>query len=182
MLAAKVDETALRVNKPRILAIACGHLREAQKSEAVAAGKVGEYVALDQDAESLAVVQGEQGAIRTLRASIRSLLNGKTTFERGFDFIYAAGLYDYLPDSVACRLTSILFGMLRSNGHLLLGNFHPDYPDVASMEAILTWWLIYRDEQQMQALMSKIDAAQIHNWSTFRDEHRNLVFLEMVRQ
>ena len=148
----------------------------------MAAGKVGDFAALDQDPESLALVEREQPEVQPVCASIRSLLNGKTSFDRGFDFIYAAGLYDYLPDAIACRLTSILFGMLRSSGHLLLGNFHPDYPDAASMEAILTWWLIYRDEPQMQALMSRIDSAQIHDWSTFRDEHRNLVFLEMVRE
>jgi extracellular factor (EF) 3-hydroxypalmitic acid methyl ester biosynthesis protein len=182
LLAAKVDETALRVHRPRVLAIACGHLREAQKSEAVAAGRVGDFVALDQDPESLAVVEREQPQVQPIRATIRSLLNRKTAFDQDFDFIYAAGLYDYLPDAVAACLTSILFGMLRSNGHLLLGNFHPDYPDAASMEAILTWWLIYRDEHQMQALMSQVDSAQIHGWSTFRDDHRNLVFLEMVRE
>jgi extracellular factor (EF) 3-hydroxypalmitic acid methyl ester biosynthesis protein len=182
LLAAKVDETASRVNKPRILSVACGHLREAQVSEAVARGKIGEYVALDQDPESLAVVDREQRShgVRPLCATVRSLLSGKTRFDQPFDFVYAAGLYDYLKGPVAARLTSILFDMLRPGGHLLLANFHSDYPDAASMEAILTWWLVYRDESQMSQLCADIDPARVAGSCVYRDELRNLVFLEVV--
>jgi len=188
LLAAKVDETARRVRKPRVLSVACGHLREAQKSEAVAGGEIGEYLALDQDAESLAVVDREQRSrgVRTVCATVRSLLTGKaitgqTGLDRPFDFVYTAGLYDYLKDAVATRLTSVLFDMLRPGGRLLVGNFHAECPDAASMEAILTWWLVYRDERQMSQLCSEIDPAQVAESSIYRDELRNLVFLELVR-
>ena len=49
------------------------------------------------------------------------------------------------------------------------------------MEAILTWWLVYRDERQMSQLCSEIDPAQVAESSIYRDELRNLVFLELVR-
>ena len=182
LLGAKVDETARRVNKPRVLSVACGHLREAQVSEAVARGEIGEYVALDHDPQSLAVVEREQGShgVNPLCATVRSVLTGKTGFGQVFDFVYAAGLYDYLKDPIAARLTSTLFDMLRPGGHLLVANFHPDYPDAASMEAILTWWLVYRDEAQMSQLCSEIDPAQVAESSVYRDELRNMVFLEVV--
>lgn len=181
-LAAKIDETARRVSQPRILSVASGHLREAQVSEAVANGAIGDFVALDQDPESAAVVSREQcsNGIRPICATIRSLLSGRAGLDQSFDFVYAAGLYDYLKDAVAARLTSILFGMLRPGGSLLVANFHSDCPDVAGMEAILTWWLVYRDEKQMARLCSEIDPTQVAESKVYRDELRNLVYLEVV--
>ena len=53
VLAGMIDETAALFPSPRILSVASGHLREAALSTAVAEGRIGELVALDQDAESL---------------------------------------------------------------------------------------------------------------------------------
>src|SRR5581483_10895469 len=49
ILAERLDAIAEQIERSRVLAIACGHLREAQKARAVAAGHIGEFVALDQD-------------------------------------------------------------------------------------------------------------------------------------
>src|SRR5436189_182960 len=52
-IAQLIDRTAAAVARPNILAIAAGHLREAELSAALADGLVGRLVALDADAESL---------------------------------------------------------------------------------------------------------------------------------
>ena len=50
------------MNLPKILSAACGHLREAQLSQAVKDKRICEYVGLDQDEASLEVVHAEQQA------------------------------------------------------------------------------------------------------------------------
>ena len=72
ILAREIDAVAARREGARVLSIACGHLREAQASDAVRAKAISEFIALDQDAESLAVVEREQREfnVRVNRASV----------------------------------------------------------------------------------------------------------------
>jgi extracellular factor (EF) 3-hydroxypalmitic acid methyl ester biosynthesis protein len=127
ILAAAIDRAADRVERPRVLAVACGHLREAAQSTALDSGRVGELIAFDQDARSLEVVSREFGhlGVRTVHGRVRDLIVGRRAGLTGFDLVYAAGLYDYLRDDAARRLTGTLFGMLNAGGTLLVANFLP---------------------------------------------------------
>ena len=79
ILADLIDETADLFKSPRILSIACGHLREGLLSSALKEGRVGELVALDQDTRSLAEVDRVFAgtAVRTVNHSVRDLLGGE---------------------------------------------------------------------------------------------------------
>ena len=145
ILAALIDQVASERSSPRILSVACGHLREGQRSEAVRSGAIAEFVALDQDRESLAVVAQEQRAhnVTPVHATIRRLLVSGSAFG-SFDLAYAAGLYDYLEESVAQALTAVMFRSLRPGGVLLIGNFAPNLVDIGYMEAIMDWWMCLR--------------------------------------
>jgi hypothetical protein len=182
ILAAHLDAVAARIKQPRVLAIACGHLREAQKSRAVAEGRIGEFVGLDQDRASLALIEQQQSAqgIQAVHGSVRSILKGETVFE-DFDFVYSTGLYDYLPQPVATSLTTKMFRMLKLGGELLVANFLPDVPDVGYMETFMGWPLIYRSENELADVSKGIPAEQIAAERTYCDAHRNVVFLEIKK-
>jgi extracellular factor (EF) 3-hydroxypalmitic acid methyl ester biosynthesis protein len=179
LVARRIDETARSRPRARILSIACGHLREAQISEAVREGMLGEFLALDQDPDSLAVIQAEHPGIRTVCSGVQALLAREPCW-RDLDFAYAAGLYDYLSDAFARRLTERLFEMVRPGGRLLIANFHPETPGSAGLEAWMDWWLIYRTEPQMQAFASGIDPSIVLS-QTFRGEDRNVAYLELLK-
>lgn len=183
ILAARIDALAAQVEKPRILSVACGHLREAQKSFAVAEGRVGEFFALDQDKMSLALVEREQAAqgIKPVLGSVKSILKGETVFT-DLDFAYSTGLYDYLPQPVAINLTNRLFKMLKPGGSLLLANFLPDVLDAGYMETFMGWPLIYRNDEEMAELASGLPAEQVAKTRLFQDPHHNVVFLEIEKQ
>lgn len=183
ILAARIDRLAARIENPRILAIACGHLREAQKSAAVRDGRIGEFVALDQDRDSLELVEREQSAngITTVHGSVISILKGKTVFE-DFDFVYSTGLYDYLPQPLAIDFTTRLFEMLKPGGQLLVANFLPDVPDVGYMESFMGWPLIYRSEAELSDVARGIPATQIAAQQTFPDAYNNVAFLEIEKR
>jgi len=183
ILALYIDAIATRVNKPRILAIACGHLREAQKSVAVREGCIGQFVALDQDRASLALVEREQEAngVRAEHGSVKTILKGETILE-DFDFVYSTGLYDYLPQPVAIDLSAKLFGMINPGGQLLVANFLHDVPNVGYMESFMGWPLIYRSDEELAGVTQGIPATRIAAQRTYHDRFENVVFLEVEKR
>ena len=182
MLATMIDETCERTNAPHILSVACGHLREASQSPALRAGRVGRFVGLDQDPHSMEVVERELSrfGVEPLRGSIKMVLAGPLS-EQSFDFIYAAGLYDYLEDRLSQRLTERMFQMLRPGGRLLIANYLPDIEDVGYMEAYMGWRLIYRDADAMTRLATGIPRPLLAAQRTFHDPSDTIVFLQLDR-
>ena len=140
--------------RPHILSVACGHLREADALDAAAETmRPGRFVALDQDPGTLEVARSDHRRIQleVVQASVLTLLRSGATLG-AFDLIYSAGLYDYLSDDVARRLTAKLAGMLNPRGRLLIANMLPELPSAGYMEAVMDWWLIYRTIPQLKAL------------------------------
>jgi hypothetical protein len=101
--------------------------------------------------------------------------------DRGtFDFIYAAGLYDYLPASIAEALVAMTFDMLNPGGRLLLTNAIDTVKDSGYMELYMDWWLVYRHPRDLPLLLSRVRAdeiARIRQWDT-----PHFVFLEAFRR
>ena len=183
ILAQVIDEVAERRKSPRILSIACGHLREGIHSQALMGGRVGEFIALDQDTDSLAhVARAYAGTgVKTVNGSVKALLGEKIWFE-GFDLVYAAGLYDYLSERVAVRLTRMMFDMLAPGGRLLVANFAPTLPEVGYMETFMDWKLIYRTAEEMARLSGDISGDEWKSNRLFWDEPENIVFLDIVKR
>jgi extracellular factor (EF) 3-hydroxypalmitic acid methyl ester biosynthesis protein len=186
MLARRIDELAEQTPDARVLSVACGHLREAQLSQAVRERRLGRFLALDQDPKSLSVVERELAplGVEPVPGSVKALLKGQQTFS-DLDFIYAAGLYDYLPQPIAQRLTRVLFSMLRPNGRLLVANYTESAADAgckAYMEAFMDWWLLYRDEHEVTEWLQDIPRNELARQRLFRDDPGNIIYLEAVRR
>ncbi|HEX8699256.1 MAG TPA: class I SAM-dependent methyltransferase [Myxococcaceae bacterium] len=186
LLARRIDEVADAVPEARIVSVAAGHLREAQSSRAVAERRFGQFLAVDQDPESLTVIEQELMplGIQPVHGSVRALLKQELRFTDQ-DFIYAAGLYDYLPQPVAISLTHLLFSMLRPGGRLLLANYADNVQDPgcrAYMEAFMDWWLLYREEREVEEWLRDIPLSQLAQRQLFLDGPGNILYLELVRR
>ena len=76
--------------------------------------------------------------------------------ENQYDFIYCAGLFDYLADRACRRLMNIFYDMLAPGGLLVATNvtdvMNRSRPFRYSMEYLLDWHLIYRDGPRVGAL------------------------------
>lgn len=155
-LAALIDRAAARRPDARIVALAAGHGRELGQSEAVRRGESITFVAVDQDQESLGELSRSYPDVQVepVTGNIRDVITGDLTFDA--DVVYAAGLFDYLPDSAARRLTTRMAQMLRPGGEMLIANFVPDCPDIGFMEACMDWRLITRTEAQVRALFADV--------------------------
>ncbi|MGY2049427.1 methyltransferase type 12 [Methylobacterium sp. JK268] len=185
ILAARIDATAARRPGAQVLAVACGHLREAESSLALREGRIGRLVATDQDPVSLATVAGYREtvspAIETRPLSVRHFLAGKHDLG-GFDLVYAAGLYDYLDARLAARFTRTLFGLLGSGGRLLVPNFRTGVHEEAYMEACMDWYLLYRSRSEIEAFASEIPPEEVAQVTYFEDGSGLIGYLEIERR
>lgn len=178
-----IDRLAEESDRPHILSIAAGHLREASLSAAVKRRKIGRLVALDADADSLREVEECYACygVETVHAKIRGLLTNRLDVGK-FDLVYTTGLFDYLQQPIGRRLVSNMFGLLRPGGQLVVANFLPGVRDVGYMEAYMDWFLIYRTRQDMVDLTMEIPEEEIREITIFTEENQNIIFLQVLRK
>ena len=185
LLAKVIDEVSAQT-PPRILSLGAGHLRESDSSDAVRQDAVAELIALDHDPRSLAVIRCKypdavaKGNLKLIEGNIRNVLEGSIRFTE-MDFVYAAGLFDYLSQRMAARICRDMFNMLRPGGRCLVANFAPTLPDIGYMEAFMRWHLIYRNEQAMADLTKLIPASLIAKMQLKWNKNNTLLFLELTR-
>lgn len=171
-----IDEVCREWRQPHILSVACGHLREAALSQEFLRARAGRLVALDQDRRSLRVVERSVQGVECVAASIAQLMDSSLDPGR-FDFIYAAGLYDYLDDTTGRQLLHALSRLVQPGGRILIANFVPNISVAGYMEAAMDWWLIYRKPSQLLALAD--DLPQCVSKRVFCDRQEHLAYLEL---
>ncbi|MBC7928353.1 MAG: methyltransferase domain-containing protein [Bryobacteraceae bacterium] len=181
-LASELQRLALKPGS-EALSVACGHLREAELAGREAVSELGRLVAIDQDARSLNLVERKwKGTpVQTRVSDVTRLLRPAFRETLGqFDFVYSAGLFDYLSDRLAARMTGAMLSLCRPGGKLWVFNFTPSTSDVGYMQAVMDWWLVYRNANQMAALAHEQGSA-VASWRTFYDATRSVIVLEIIR-
>jgi extracellular factor (EF) 3-hydroxypalmitic acid methyl ester biosynthesis protein len=153
------------------------HARGARRMMNVASGSAPELVAvarevafdsvtlLDQDQGALDAALGHFNRVGALPAtrhqslrlwcgSVLELLRNRSDLpQNSQDFIYSIGLFDYLTERFARRLTTKIWEGLAPGGLLVVGNFNSDNPMHLFTESALDWYLIYRNPAQMLQLV-----------------------------
>jgi SAM-dependent methyltransferase len=124
---------------------------------------------------------------RRFMASFKYELDCLKTDE--FDFIYSAGLYDYIRTFLldhskgTIALTKNLFNLLKPGGILILGNFNHNNPrDLRfTMEYVLDWQLIYRSREDMFDFARSIPEHTIKEMKILDDPSGIHYFLKVVK-
>lgn len=194
-----IEMETLRVSqtgsKARIYNFACGPAVEIQRflQTSLLGDKVGFTLAdfngetLEHTKKTLHEIREKRGwrtAIQFQKKTVHQLIkenhklvvsgNGAT---HEYDFIYCAGLFDYLTDSTCKQLMKVFHDWLAPGGLLLATNVTPLTPNRGSLDLILDWHLIYRGAEQIKRLCSDIDSPEdvrIHS-----DETGVNIFLEL---
>jgi hypothetical protein len=179
LLERELNELGNTVRYPRVLAVGCGHLREAAAALSHENMRGGEFVAFDRDRASLALLQREHEypGLRTISGSLRDLLGGGLTLGK-FDFIYLSTLLDTLEDFRTSALLCALLPLLEPGGRLLAANFLPEVKDAAYLEACLDWWPFYRGEQELAALGNALCPA-LRGQAIFQEDSGGSIFLDL---
>jgi extracellular factor (EF) 3-hydroxypalmitic acid methyl ester biosynthesis protein len=151
-IASLIKQTLDSTPMPTIVSIASGHMRELHliPGEQFAAARL---LGLDQDEQATRDLPGLHPGVPVLptNAAIKRLLSGTCQIPEA-NLIYASGLYDYLDDRTALLLTQVLCRRLCPGGVLLLANLSPANEEIAFMEVVMDWWMIYRTAEQMTGL------------------------------
>ncbi|MEM9444069.1 MAG: class I SAM-dependent methyltransferase [Verrucomicrobiota bacterium] len=101
---------------------------------------------------------GRKPAVKIIQKSIDTLLkeahdNTNLIAPNSYDFVYCAGLFDYFSDSVCKNLTALFYQWVKPGGLVTVTNVHANNPVKNIMEHLLEWYLVYRDEQDMEFLI-----------------------------
>jgi len=161
-------ETVCKKNKnPKILGVASGPAREIQKFffEKPEVAAQCEIHLLDQDLEALKFSQRDifeicrqkniKPNIHFHNLAIKNVISDGLPLV-GFDLVYSVGLFDYFTDPVAQFAANRLYLALNPGGNLIIGNFNTNNPTQFVMEALGDWYLIYRNEENLKELFSRV--------------------------
>lgn len=161
-----LNETARvsRMNKAaRILNIGCGPAREIQDflRETHLSNRAG-FTLVDFNEETLAHANSKiadaknkfarRTQVQIKQLSVYELLKNTRRNEldaEKFDFIYCAGLFDYLALDTARALVNLWYDSLAPGGLMLIANMNDTKPFRNFIEFILDWQLIYRDSREV---------------------------------
>ena len=180
-LADLIDETyETKGEKIKVLSVASGRCRELAYVEDTEM-KIERFICLDQDEKSNEIVRKNypHDFLYVLDESIMFLLK-EGLGEQKFDFIYSAGLFDYLEKKLAARLIQKMYKNLDEKGHMLIPNFAPGLFEQGYMETFMDWKLIYRTEEEMMELaeLAGIEEGKV---SLYRDPMFNVIYMKMVK-
>lgn len=145
----------------RLASIGCGPARELSVllEQSPELGQYIDVALIDQEERVLTYCERTLSALAAktglkvhfIRESVRRLLTAKklrdALGER--DFIYSAGLFDYLNQRSFSALLSVLYEALAPRGHLVVGNVALDNPSRYFMEYCLDWFLIHRSPEEL---------------------------------
>ena len=156
-LLAEARRAAVRGQSVRVFNLGCGPAREIQ--DFLAGHDVSEraqFTLLDFNEETLAHTARVLGEIKSqhhratpiqmIKKSVHQILkdSGKPGSAPRYDFIYCAGLFDYLSNQVCKRLMNYFYDLLAPGGLLIGTNVSTANPSRNWMEYVLDWYLIYR--------------------------------------
>lgn len=181
--------------RARILSVACGPAQEVQRF--VADHEISSNVdvsLLDFNEETLK----NTGALMTgiakrhhrntqfhyIKKSVHRIIkeSGRTATEftdAHYDFVYCAGLFDYLSNQVCQHLMNAMYEWLAPGGLLVSTNVDSSNPRRLTMDYIMAWHLIYRNGAELAAL--KPEAAAAENCKVIADLTGVNVYLETVK-
>jgi extracellular factor (EF) 3-hydroxypalmitic acid methyl ester biosynthesis protein len=185
-LAERIDKEVGRIfpmhRIARIFNFACGPAIEVQKfvQSSILADHA-EFTLADFDDETLGYGQklinqliakrGLDTLVRFEKKSVHQLIKDRQKLARQtpYDFVYCAGLFDYLPHNTCKQLMENFYEFVAPGGLLLATNVSPTNPLRYGMEHLLDWHLIYRNEREMRALspsLARDEDIRIHSDST----------------
>lgn len=75
-----------------------------------------------------------------------------------YSLIWSAGLFDYFDDRTFWRILKRFIPALQPDGEVVVGNFGDSNPTKGYMEALATWYLCHRSDEQLSALAKQAGA------------------------
>ena len=125
---------------------------------------------------------GAQTPIQVLKKSVHQIIKEGNRPSVGtdgakYDFVYCAGLFDYLSDRTCRQLMNIFYQWLAPGGLLLATNVNDTKPFRHMLEFVLDWHLIYRNQASAVGLLP--EGARREDAKFQEDETSVNIFIEV---
>jgi extracellular factor (EF) 3-hydroxypalmitic acid methyl ester biosynthesis protein len=193
LLTQESKRTAGRDQPVRVLNLGCGPAREVQAfmTEEPLCDRA-EFTLLDFNEETVQHASrvleevkrqyGRRTVIKVQKKSVQQVLKegAKPAVNipgQGYDFIYCAGLFDYLPDRTCAQLMNVFYDWLAPGGLVTATNVENCRPFRHMLEFVLDWHLIYRGVKESTALLPQRAASE--DTRVAKDPTTVNVFLEV---
>jgi len=163
-----------------VLSVASGHIRELGYIEN--RNQVfNKFTALDQDNQSNNEARSSYDGqfLNIVDESISYILRDGFK-DQEYDFVYSAGLFDYLNDKLASKLIQKLYACVKKGGSLLVPNFAKGITERAFMDIFMDWELIYRNEEDMSGLAENAGVPE-ESISLYRDPMHNVIYMKISK-
>jgi len=119
-------------------------------------------------------------AVKLSRKSVQQVLKqmGKPrSADQRYDFVYCAGLFDYLNDRICKSLVSYFFDIVAPGGLVVVTNVEGQNPIRNIMEYMFEWHLVYRNATGLLRLVP--DRAPADSFSVQTENSAGNIFLEI---
>ncbi len=164
--------------RARILNVGCGPGREVQYFlRESALGNHADFTFVDFNEETLKYAREQfeetrrqfapMATLETRHMSVHTLLRSAVkrpaaavVTKETYDFVYCAGLYDYLADATCKALVQVFYNMIEPGGLVCVANMHDAKPFRNFIEFVLDWHLIYRDSARLWRFVPDDPAAE----------------------
>ena len=198
-LANQIEEEALRVlrggRKAKIFNFACGPALEIQNflKNSILCNQVSFTLAdfngetLQHTKNAMAAIKAKTGGQTAFQFQSKSVLQllkeseklAAQTSGAGqlYDFVYCAGLFDYLSDRTCRELMDAFYNFVAPGGLLVVTNVDSFNPRQPTMNHVMAWHLIYRNARDLAAL--RPSSASAEDCSITADATGVNVFLEV---
>lgn len=170
---AEVTARAAQAGKTaRIVSVGCGPALEVQRflAEKEFADRA-QFTLIDFNHETIEHVKAvldsikrqyqRRTPIQIVRKSVNQILKeagrrNQGPVESKFDFVYCAGLFDYLSDQTCQVLSNLLYDWVVPGGLFVSTNVDSSNPRRLTMDYIMDWHLIYRRGAELAALQPEL--------------------------
>ena len=188
-------ERAAKGLRTRILNLGCGPAEEIQRFiEADPVAEHCDFELLDFNPETLRYTQGQMEAAQqrsgrsvniqfieeSIQGFLRQATRGESYPKESYDFVYCAGLFDYLQQRFCAKLTKVMFGLVKEGGLTAVTNVSRDNSIPAVMADFLEWTLIERSQEEMWDLVPSGNLSLLKELKS--DSTRINLFLELRKQ
>ncbi len=193
LLSEEARRMAVRGRSVRVLNLGCGPAREIQGflAEDELCDQA-QFTLLDFNEETIQHTarvldelkrrHGRRSVIQVQKRSVQAVLKDGAKPAVGapdgkYDFIYCAGLFDYLPDRTCVQLMRVFYDWLGPGGLVVATNVEDCKPFRHMLEFVLDWHLIYRGMKESAVLVPGEAAAE--NVRVLKDPTEVNVFVEV---
>lgn len=173
-LSGQLSEVCRETDRPRILSVANGALREAETAIDLCQAASGTFVVLDATGQPPDLFRFDH---QTTCARYISYPHGAIPSKDNigeFDYVYALNLLNELDQRRARAAIVNLLPLVRPGGRLLLSNFTPELTHLSISG-------FQRGEEELGALVPDSSEHQILGHAIWRDDSRAVLYLEVQK-